>query len=222
MVVVATEAYKARSPDIKYGYGGDPAFLMSDRYTELVYHELSHASMYRVVGNEWWIRFGLAESGNAGPGFYGGCCTDKAYHIALGEGWSYFAGHYFTAKRWGMLSTRFPEQGNLNTLQGVAFYSNVNGMSSHERFLESYDPHRTQDESYWIPKGLFYDLIDPAVERFAENGVIDRVGGFTPGEIFSVFSKDIRDIRVFRDRLIQKYPGRDTAAIRDLFAQYGY
>ena len=222
LVVLATEAYKARCPDIKFGYGGEVPYLASDRYTELVYHELSHANMYSVVGNDWWIKFGLAENGNKGPGAYGECCSDKAYHIALGEGWAYFAGHYFAARRWGMLSTRFPEQGNLETNEGVIFFANDKLLNSHERFLESYDPQRAVDQSSWIPKGLFYDLIDPPIEQYPGNGIVDRVGGFTAREIFSVMSKDIRDLRAYRDKLIRMFPTRDTAAIRELFRQYGY
>ncbi len=222
LVILATEAFKARSPDIKYGYGGDPAYLMSDRYTELVYHELAHASTYAIVGNDWWIRFGLAEKGNKGPGPYGECCTEKAYHIALEEGWGYFAGHYFAAMRWGLQSTPFPEQGDLLFARNHLIFGNSGEMSSHEKFLESFNPHRTVDPSHWVPKGLLYDLVDPPSERFTGSGLSDPVGGFTAGEIFRVFSKDIRDIRVFRERLIASYPKRDTAAIRELFAQYGY
>jgi hypothetical protein len=35
-------------------------------------------------------------------------------------------------------------------------------------------------------------------------------------------SKDIRDLRAYRDKLISMFPTRDTAAIRELFMQYGY
>src|SRR5207344_1481580 len=81
LAFLGMEAFKARSPDIKYGYGGDPKFLTTDRYDELVYHELSHAGQYSQVGNNWWLKLGIAESKNPGTGFYGDCCTHYSFRI---------------------------------------------------------------------------------------------------------------------------------------------
>ena len=220
--LVAMEAFKARSPDIKYGYGGDPDYLTTDRYCELVYHELSHASHYQVVGNDWWIAFGLAESKNDGPGFYGDCCTKYAPRIALAEGWSYFIGHYMADKKWGLQSTRFPEQGNLQSYENLLYFVTANEISSHIHFVESYDPHRTIDYSYWVPKGLFYDLYDPAVELFPENMIQDNVSGLSCRQLFEAMEKDIEGIDTYRNRLIEKNGLKNKESVIDLFRQYGY
>ena len=220
--ILAMEAYKARSPDIKYGYGGDKSFLTTDRYCELVYHELSHASHYRVVGNKWWIDFGLAELKNDGDGFYGSCCTGYAPRIALEEGWSYFIGHFMANKKWGLQSTTFPEQGNLETGENLLFYYTANNISSHIHFIESYNPYRTIDESYWVPKGLLYDLYDPAEELFPENNISDKVSGFSCKQLFDAMEKDVESMEGFKARLIEKNNVKDKQSVIDLFRQYGY
>lgn len=219
---LAFEAFKARAPDIKYGYGGDYSYLTTDRYGELVYHELSHASHYKVVGNAWWIDFGLAESKNEGPGFYGSCCTKYAPRIALAEGWSYFMGHYLADKKWGLQSTSFPEQGNLQTRENLLYFSCEKGFSSHIRFIESYDPHRFIDYNYWIPKGLFYDLMDPDHEIFPGNAIRDNVSGFTCRQIFEAMEKDVQGMEGYKQRLLKKNPFNAEVAVIDLFRQYGY
>ncbi len=220
--LLAMEAFKARSPDVKYGYGGDPAYLTTDRYCELVYHELSHASHYSVVGNKWWIDFGMAESKNNGPGFYGQCCTKYADRIALAEGWSYFLGHYMADKKWGLQSTLFPEHGNLKTNENLLYYVTENNISSHIYFLESYNPFRTIDQNYWIPKGLFYDLYDPAIEVFNGNHIVDEVSGIKCSQMFGAMAKDVYGIDEYKKRLIARCGPEEKVTVQDLFRQYGY
>jgi hypothetical protein len=223
IAVIAVSGFlRTRAPDIHYGYGGDPAFLCTDKYTELVMHELAHASHYKSVGTVWWAKFGLAEATNKGEGGYGGCCTDKASMIALGEGWAYTIGHLFADKTYGLRSTSFPEQGLIDMNQNILTFSNQPDCSSHIYFLESYDPNRKIDPSYWIPKGLFYDLMDPDVELFANSPVKDRVSGYECKQIYSVLNKDIKNIYDFKTAFIARYGGRQVKDIEDLFQQYGY
>jgi hypothetical protein len=221
-VIAVTEFLRRRSPDIYYGYGGDPSFLTTDRYNELVMHELAHASHYSVVGTVWWAKFGLAEATNKGEGTYGGCCSEKAGRIALGEGWAYTIGHLFTDKIYGLTSTSFPEQGNVTLNLDVLNFNNQPDISSHIHFLESYDPSRKQDPSYWIPKGLFYDLIDPKIEQFVASKITDEVSGYQCKQIFSLFNKDMNNMQDFKAKFITRYGGDQKKAIEDLFGQYGY
>ncbi len=220
--IAVTEFLRTRAPDITYGYGGDPSFLTTDRYNELVMHELAHASHYKVVGTVWWARFGLAEATNKGEGYYGACCTEKAGMIALGEAWAYTIGHLFTDKEYGLQSTAFPEQGLIDENRDVLLFSNQSEFSSHIHFLESYNPNRKLDPSYWIPKGLFYDLMDPDIELFSNPAVIDKVSGYSCGQIFSVMNKDVKNIQDFKTAFIARYGGRQAKVIEDLFQQYGY
>lgn len=220
--IAVTEYLRTRAPDIHYGYGGDPSFLTTDRYNELVMHELSHASHYKVVGTVWWAKFGLAEATNKGEGTYGSCCTDKAARIALGEAWAYTMGHFFTDVEYGMKSTAFPEQGNIDELRDVLLFSNRKDLSSHLYFLESFDPKRTLDPSHWVPKGLLYDMMDPTIELFPGSGIRDEVSGFTCRQIFSIMTRDVHDIHQFKSRFIERYGGAQSKAVDELFAQYGY
>jgi hypothetical protein len=221
LALTASEAYKARAPDVKYGYGADPSYLTSDRYGELVMHELSHASHYSVVGNDWWLKFGLAESKNAGEGFYGGCCSDYASRIALGEGWAFFIGHMAADWKWGPESTPFPEAGNLATGTNLIYFSNGNGISSHIRFLESFDPFRHADLNYWIPKGMFYDLYDPVVELYPGSNIRDEVSGISIRELFGAMTSDVNGMDAYRIRLLRTNQDQGVKII-DLFTQYGY
>jgi hypothetical protein len=221
-VIAVTEFLRRRSPDIYYGYGGDPSYLTTDRYNELVMHELAHASHYTAVGTVWWANFGLAEATNKGEGTYGECCTEKAGLIALGEGWAYMIGHLFTDKLYGMKSTPFPEQGLIDENRNVLVFSNQGNISSHIHFLESYDPNRKLDPSSWVPKGLFYDMMDPRIELFDGSSIKDEVSGYQCNQIFSLFNKDMKNMRQFKVRFIERYGGQQKQALDDLFLQYGY
>ena len=217
------EAFKARSPDIKYGYGTDAEFLTTDRYDELVYHELSHAGQYSQVGNNWWLKLGIAESKNPGSGFYGDCCTNYSFRIALAEGWAYFMGHYLSDKKWKLKSTSFPEQGNFNLRQNFLYFSSQNAISSHICFLESYNPRRSIDPDRWIPKGLFYDLCDSAGEAFPDASKInDNVSGFTVEQLYKAMQPEVESIIDFKYQLLKVNKDNQHAAVLKLFAEYGY
>jgi hypothetical protein len=220
-VAIAAEAYKHRAPDIKYGYGDDPSYLTTDRYCELVYHELSHALHYNAVGNDWWIKLGMAESKNPGTGTYGGCCTDKAPRIALAEGWAYYMGHLLADKKWGMSSTSFPEQGDFDTNRFMLEFSNTTGVSSHKNFLETYDPSKMDDPNHWIPKVLFQDLTDSGAEPL-QSHVIDEVSGFQCKHLFSALRSGAADINAFKLALLSENHNYMRDEVISLFQQYGY
>ena len=223
VALLGMEAFKVRSPDIKYGYGGDPEYLTTDRYGELVYHELSHASHYSQVGNNWWLKLGIAESKNPGSGFYGDCCTDFSFRIALAEGWAYFMGHYLSDKKWKLKSTSFPEQGNFILGKNFLEFSTQNGMSSHCHFLESYNPRRMGDPDRWIPKGIFYDLCDSDGEKFPDaSQITDEVSGYKVEHIFKAMRPDVESILEFKFRLLEENNDHQHALVLKLFAQYGY
>ena len=86
---------------------------------------------------------------------YGDGSNSQSAITALGEGWAYHIGHYFTDKRYGNSSSDWADQ-------GIAYKNNdpISGLSSHLNLLENFSPYRTGDPFYWIPTGLFYDMID--------------------------------------------------------------
>ncbi len=220
--LLSAEAYKARGPDIKYGYGGEATYLTTDRYAELVYHELSHASHFSNVGNNWWLKFGLAELNNPGEGEYGACCTEYAPRIAVGEGWAYFIGHYLSDKQWKMKSTPFPEQGFIHENRDIILFSSQNELSSHLVFLESFNPHRKKDPNAWVPKGLLYDLYDPVGESCTGSTIRDSVAGFQPKQFFNALKKEVKTMDEFRNTLMAQNMNAQKDQVIRLFRQYGY
>ena len=220
--LLTAEAYKARGPDIKYGYGGDASYLTTDRYAELVFHELSHASHYTNVGNNWWIKFGLAELKNPGEGDYGACCTEYAPIIAVGESWAYFVGHYLADKQWKMKSTAFPEQGFIQDNRDVILFCSENELSSHIVFLESFNPHRNKDPNAWVPKGLLYDLYDPVGESCTGSTIRDSVAGFQPAQFFKALKQDVETMDEFRNTFLSQNMNSQRDQVIRLFRQYGY
>lgn len=220
--LVLMKAFKARSPDIRYGYGEDASFLTTDRYDELVYHELSHAGQYSKMNNMWWVRLGLAEAENPGDGFYGSCCTKYAPRIAMAEGWAYFMGHYLSDKKWKLESTGFPEQGSFKLNKDMEYFNDTLGLSSHIYFLEAYEPGRDVDPDRWIPKGLFYDLMDDEAEITPKSGIKDEVSGYTPAMIYHAMYPDQGGITDLKTRLLKENKDRQRDAVLRLFASYGY
>ena len=221
LTALALEAYKQRCPDIKYGYGGDPSYLTTDRYCELVYHELSHAIHYAAVGDNWWLKLGLAENKNPGIGSYGECCTNYAPRIALAEGWAYYMGHLMADQKWGMGSTAFPEQGDFDTDRFMLNFAPTASFSSHINFLESFDPTRSDDPNHWIPKGLLYDLSDGGTEA-AESHISDNVSGFRPEQFFNALQSGTPDVNAFKQTLLSQNHNYQRDQVISLFHQYGY
>lgn len=223
LAILATTAFLSRrAPDITYGYGGDPSFLQTDRYAELVMHELAHAGHYQKTGAVWWARFGVAEATNEGEGSYGQCCTKYAPVIALAESWAYSLGHLYADRSYGLQSTAFPEQGWIDEQRNIITFSNQKGVSSHIYFLEAFDPRKADDPNRWVPKGLIYDLLDGEGELFPASRVVDEVSGFSLRQVSGQLGKEIHDIHQLRDRLIAVYGQGKEAGIRRLFMQYGY
>ncbi|MEO7044031.1 MAG: hypothetical protein ABI091_01900 [Ferruginibacter sp.] len=146
-----------------YNFGGF-SDITSDAMKELFYHELTHCAHYQALGNSWYTNFVNAEiyeivnsifSGNA-P--YGAGTNSQSAVVALGEGWAYHIGHFFTDKMDGILHCS-----NLHDNGQAADYSNGSptaGLSSHLNLLENFNPNSATDHFKWIPTGLFYDLFD--------------------------------------------------------------
>ena len=220
--LLAEEVFKVRAPDIKFGYGGSASFLTTDRYCELVYHELSHAAHYASVGNKWWMKLGIAENDNPGEGSYGKCCTVYAPCIALAEGWAYYMGHYLADKKWGNKSTSFPEQGDLLQMKNVVTFNPTANLSSHIIFLEAYQPHKKDDPNAWIPKGLMFDLVDGNTELFRQSGITDDVSGFTNAQLYKALQEDVKDVYEFKYKLLMQNNFHQQSAVNELFKQYGY
>lgn len=134
--------------------------------------------------------------------------------IALGESWAYHNGHYFADKRYRLNSCNY-----VVNQQGY-FVSNAPPFSSHQIFLEKYNPTLRSDPFYWIPKGICYDLTDnTSGETFPVN---DQMYGYTNIQFFNALQSDIKSLQAFKLRLLQQNNNNQQTQVNSLFQQYGY
>lgn len=194
----------------------------SDRVKETVYHELTHAAHYAALGNSWYGPFADAELSSLIRTF----ASDKAHSpygqstgefhdvIALGESWAYHMGHYLADKQYGTIANCQNEQPD------GSYWCNYNGTGHpHLDVLEAFDPNLQSDPFNWIPKGLFYDMKDYSNEN---TPVVDQVSGYTNQQMFNAFGSSITSLPSYRTNLLQQNNNNQSAAVTNLFGQYGY
>ncbi len=76
---------------------------------------------------------------------------------------------------------------------------------------------------YWIPQGLFYDLMDNRNDRaFSQDAVDDQVSGYTNLQMFGAFQSNIYTLQDYRVRLLQTTTNPTSQFVTNLFLQYGY
>lgn len=207
-----------------YNFGG-AAYLVSDNMKELFYHELTHAAHYQALGDNWYTTFVNSELfeviSNISSGYspYGNGSNSQSSIVALGEGWAYHIGHYFTDKRYGNSSSDLYDNGQQ---EGYYNGSPTAGLSSHLNLLENFNPNSATDHFKWIPTGLFYDLLDPANETNPPYPVTDLVSGYTNAQMFGTFQSNIYTLQDYRARLLQTVSNPTSGQVTGLFAQYHY
>ncbi len=208
-----------------YHFGDATADLVSDNMKELIYHELTHAAQYQALGDNWYTTFVNSELfeviSNISSGYspYGDGSNSQSAITALGEGWAYHIGHYFTDERYGNTSSDWADQ-------GIGYKNNdpIVGLSSHLNLLENFSPYRTSDPFYWIPTGLFYDMIDTRNEQKATGGPVDdNVSGYyTNQKLFDAFNSSITTLGAYKTNLLVQNSNNQATQVTSLFSQYGY
>ena len=206
---------------------GTMAAFTSDYIKGTLYHELCHASQYTQVGNGWYTNFVNAELNQivAHPGKndpfnpYGISTSPDAPLIALGEAWGYHMGHFLADQRYGLSSAEADEQ-------GIGYLNNnpVAGLSSHLNLLEDFDPSRTGDPFWWIPKGLMYDLMDARNDNsvaFPRVLLNDIVSGYTVAQLFNALQSDVNTLQQYHTRLSNQNTN-NPAGVNIIFSFYGY
>ena len=217
--------------DLTIGYqAGTSGFRKTSAVlSETGYHELTHAGHYAKVGNTWYGNFVSAEINqiiaSSGSQFspYGQATSSDAPIIALGESWAYHMGHFLTAARYGVQSPQFNEQ-------TIAYTNNnpVNGLNSNLNLLEDFNPRRTIDDPFWwIPQGLYYDLIDNRNDLTADPLNVrvrldDNVTGYTNLQFFNALDADINNLPAYRTRLLSENGNNQAAGVTTIFNFYGY
>ena len=137
--------------------------------------------------------------------------------------WAYHVGHFLTAARYGVQSPQFNEQ-------RIGYTNNnpVNGLNSNLNLLEDFNPRRTiYDPFWWIPQGLYYDLIDnrndQAIDPLnARVPLDDNVTGYTNLQFFNALDADINNLPAYRIRLLTENGNNQAAGVTPVFNFYGY
>ena len=182
---------------------------------------LFHASQFTQAGNNWYTNFVSAElaeieanpAGQFNP--YGHGNTANSPIIALGEAWGYHMGHFLADRQYGVTSSCAGEQGICYNTGFIA------GLNSHQIALEIFDPNLspTLDPFHWIPKGLYYDLLDTRNEN---NPVVDQVSAYTNQQFFNAFNSNITSPGAYRQNLLTQNGNNQSVQVINLFQQYGY
>lgn len=199
--------------------------MTSDRIKATVYHEASHASQYSKLGNGWYNNLVVAELSemvkhlNSAYSPYGKGDDSEAPIIGLSEAWGYHMGHFLADKQYGGSSS-------CAGLQDVCYDNNlISGLSSHLIALENFIPYLSSDPFKWIPKGLFYDLMDDRNDALAIPQYVnidDQVTGYTIQQIFGAYQSDITTLQQYKARLLQQNNNNQSNQVLSLFQQYGY
>jgi len=211
----------------KAPYNDDYSSFYSDQLKTTIYHELAHSTHYVKLSENWYATFVGAEINETVVNFFSpsktpygdGSNQNDSPIIALGESWAYHIGQYLADKKYGASSVCSGEQGTC--------YSNgyITGLNSHQIALENFDPTFTSDPFHWIPKGLYYDLMDTrndiqAIPRYIN--LDDQVSGYTNQEFFSAFSSSIQTLQSYKQNLLQQNNNIQSAQVLNLFQQYDY
>ncbi|MBS1575156.1 MAG: hypothetical protein JST09_07605 [Bacteroidetes bacterium] len=218
--------------DVTISYNGRPrisyANFASDDLKTTTYHELAHVAEYAQLGTGWYNNFfdavltqTIAMWGSTNSPYGTGANATTTPIIALGESWPYHIGHWFADKQYGQNSSTAGEQGidyNNNEIPGIV-------LSCHLIALENFDPARTTAPFGWIPKGLFYDMMDTRNDKTSIPllaNIDDQVSGYTNQQFFSAFNSSITTLQGFRANLLSLNGNSQATQVTNLFTQYGY
>lgn len=86
--------------------------------------------------------------------------------------------------------------------------------------LENQKPSNTSISNYWIPKGLYYDLVDSGEPT--STGVIDNVNAYTPAMIFQSLNSNVLTVAQFKSDLLNRQNNLQSTQVNQLVQGYGY
>ena len=83
------------------------------------------------------------------------------------------------------------------------------------------------DPFWWIPQGLYYDLIDNRNDLTVDPLNVrvpldDSVIGYTNSQFFNALDADIDNLPAYRVRLLNENANNQAAGVNTIFTFYGY
>jgi hypothetical protein len=190
-------------PDMMIGAN----YRNSDRFRDLAYHELAHASHFTNVGGGYWSALIAAEITasilNGDP--WGNANSLMAGLIAVCESW---AEHI----AWTYVHRKYQGSTSIGVTWGFRLETTRNHAPNH------------------IPIGLYHDLIDdannldlnvcdrngPASPPACGGVVADEVRGFTNGQLFSILLPIVVDIEAYRLLLVNQLLGNTPNTLQQV------
>ncbi len=109
--------------------------------------------------------------------------------------------------------------------QGIDYFNNspVNNLSSHINLVEDFSPFRRTDPFWWIPQGVYEDLLDARNEQRATGGSVDdNTSNYNNQQMFNIFNSNVLTLQAYRNSLINNVTNPTSGSVVNLFGQYGY
>lgn len=99
------------------------------------------------------------------------------------------------------------------------------GIQGRPAVLENFNPieRRDIDPFWWIPRGLFYDLIDDRNDINIFNPRVflnDNVTNYTNHQFFNALDADIASLPAYRLRLLGENGNNQAAGVTEIFEFY--
>ncbi|GGZ34292.1 hypothetical protein GCM10007049_29570 [Echinicola pacifica] len=203
IAVAAKKILQNLSPDITLRYSNSANLIMNAaQIKESIYHEMAHAEHYSLVGNNYWIDYISYIVANGG---YGNKNSSGSGRIAVAEAWGAYIG------------------GLYGSLHYRSFTGNSNAQLIANRLLDNLELQKPSDasiSSYWIPRGLYYDLTDTGEPT--STGVIDNVNLYTPAMIFQSLNGGVLSVGQFKTDLLKRNNNLQITQVNQLIQSYGY
>lgn len=175
----------------------------TDGVTYLTFHELAHASHFKKVRSNYWVKY---INYIITYGAYGDGSGKNAGICALGEAWAYHFGHFLTIQEFGNNNRQL----TLNAFENFDPLRKGNG-DGIDRFTGSWRG--------WMPSGIMYDLMDTNTD-LVRAGFRDNASGYTIRDIYDALDYGVESPQAFRDRLLRENNNKDEADVRELFKAY--
>ncbi len=174
------------------------------------FHELSHASHFKQVGSEYWIKY-INYIITYGP--YGDGHGRNNGVVGVGEMWGYYYGYFLTLQHFG--------NNDINPIIRPSAMENFTPFERPDsRDIDRFDNPISSMEG-WIPVGIIHDLIDDNADVF-RSGFTDNVNGYTVAQIFNALKPEVQTVQEFRDKLLQNNGNYQQQEVNELFTAYFY
>lgn len=188
----------SNNPDLLISQSQDNPFA-SSALRQTIYHEYGHSLHYFKAGDLFWSDNVLKTIGQNGAppneGYGAAINTQPGDFFSLTEGWADYVGHSFAFKKYGAAA---------NNITEWDVWTNSNVTGNYQTILEEVPTYFND----FIPRGLFYDLID----NNTNEPLFDNVGSFTMADIYNALMKGTiptspaYSIQQFRERWEQLHP----------------